>query len=110
MQDAILAAINSVMSRKEVLIEQIADAMRMELLPNDGTGMSVGDIDRLIGAQEQKFEDKKDGPARGHFPCRRRYRPRSEKRQGLQNQASDGFPRIMVQLRQPNFADKTTAH
>ena len=55
LQDAILAAINSVMSRKEVLIEQIADAMRMELLPNDGTGMSVGDIDRLIEAQEQKF-------------------------------------------------------
>lgn len=55
LQDAILAAINSVMSRKEVLIEQITDAMRMELLPNDGTGMSVGDLDRLIEAQEQKF-------------------------------------------------------
>lgn len=43
------------MSRKEVLIERIADAMRMELLPNGGTGMSVGDLDRLIEAREQKF-------------------------------------------------------
>lgn len=43
------------MSRKEVPIERIADAMRMELLPNDGTGMSVGDLDWLIEAREQKF-------------------------------------------------------
>ena len=57
MQDAILAAINSVMSRKEALVGQIADSLRMELLPGDGSGVSLGDIDRLIKTQEQKFEE-----------------------------------------------------
>ena len=55
MQDAILAAINSVMSRKDVLIGQIADAMRMELLPSGGDGVSLGDLDRMIKAQERRF-------------------------------------------------------
>ena len=55
LQDAILAAINSVMSRKSALVDQIADAMRMELLPNDGETMSIGDIDRLIEKEESKF-------------------------------------------------------
>ena len=57
LQDAILAAINSVMSRKEALVDQITDSVRMELLPSDGSGISLGDIDRLIKAQEQKFEE-----------------------------------------------------
>ena len=57
LQDAILAAINSVMSKKEALVGQIADSVRMELLPGDGSGVSLGDIDRLIKAQEQKFEE-----------------------------------------------------
>lgn len=55
LQDAILAAINSVMSRKDVLIGQIADAMRMELLPSGGDGVSLGDLDRMIEAQERRF-------------------------------------------------------
>ena len=55
LQDAILAAINSVMSRKDALVEQVADAMRMELLPSGGETMSIGDIDRLIEAQEKRF-------------------------------------------------------
>ena len=55
LQDAILAAINSVMSRKEVLIGQIADAMRMELAPNGAGDVSLGDLDRMIEAQEKKF-------------------------------------------------------
>ena len=55
LQDAILAAINSVMSRKDALIGQIADAMRVELLPSDGSGASLGDLDRMIAAQEKKF-------------------------------------------------------
>ena len=55
LQDAILAAINSVMSRKDVLIGQIADAMRMELLPNGEDGVSVGDLDRMIETQERRF-------------------------------------------------------
>ena len=55
LQDAILAAINSVMNRKSALVDQIADAMRMELLPSDGETMSVGDIDRLIEKEESRF-------------------------------------------------------
>ena len=55
LQDAILAAINSVMSQKDVLIGQIADAMRMELLPSGGDGVSLGDLDRMIEAQERRF-------------------------------------------------------
>ena len=55
LQDAILAAINSVMNRKSALVDQIADAMRMELLPSDGEPMSVGDIDRLIEKEEGRF-------------------------------------------------------
>ena len=54
LQDAILAAINSVMSRKETLVGQIADAMRVELLPSCG-GVSIGDLDRMIEAQERRF-------------------------------------------------------
>ena len=57
LQDAILAAINSVMSRKEVLVGQIADSIRIELLPSDGSGVSLGDLDRLIKEQEQRFEE-----------------------------------------------------
>ena len=55
LQDAILAAINSVMSRKEALVGQIADAMRMELLPSGGETMSIGDIDRMIKKEESRF-------------------------------------------------------
>lgn len=55
LQDTILAAINSVMSRKDILIGQIADAMRMELLPSGGDGVSLGDLDRMIEAQERRF-------------------------------------------------------
>ena len=55
LQDAILAAINSVMNRKSALVDQIADAMRMELLPSDGETMSIGDIDRLIEKEESRF-------------------------------------------------------
>ena len=55
LQDAILAAINSVMSRKDILIGQIADAMRMELLPSGGDGVSLGDLDRMIETQERRF-------------------------------------------------------
>ena len=54
LQEAILAAINSVMGRKEELVERIAGAMRMEVAPTDGT-MSIADIDRRIGELEQEF-------------------------------------------------------
>ena len=43
------------MHKKDALVEQVADAMRMELLPSGGETMSIGDIDRLIEAQEKRF-------------------------------------------------------
>lgn len=53
---AILDAINSVMSDKEVLIQQIEDAMRMELIPFPGGTMSAGDIERKIKELEAEFQ------------------------------------------------------
>ena len=58
LQDAILVAINSVMSRKEVLIGQIADAMRMELAPNGAGDVSIGNLDRMIEAQERRYPNR----------------------------------------------------
>ena len=54
---AILDAINSVMSDKGVLIRQIEDAMRMELIPFPGGMMSAGDIERKIKELEAEFQD-----------------------------------------------------
>ena len=56
LQDAILSAINSVMSRKAVLVGQIADAIRMELAPVPGEGMSLADIDRRLGELDREFQ------------------------------------------------------
>ena len=53
---AILDAINSVMSDKGVLIQQIEDAMRMELIPFPGGTMSAGDIERKIKELEAEFQ------------------------------------------------------
>lgn len=53
---AILDAINSVMSDKGVLIQQIEDAMRMELMPFSGGTMSAGDIERKIKELEAEFQ------------------------------------------------------
>ena len=56
LQRAILAAINSVMSEKAVLIDRIEDAMRMELLLLPGETMSIADIDRRLKELEQEFQ------------------------------------------------------
>ena len=48
--------VNSVMSQKVVLIDQIADAMRMEILPLPGGTMSVGEIDKRLAELEQEFQ------------------------------------------------------
>lgn len=53
---AILDAINLVMSDKKVLIQQIEDAMRMELIPFPGGMMSAGDIERKIKELEAEFQ------------------------------------------------------
>lgn len=54
---AILDAINLVMSDKKVLIQQIEDAIRMELIPFPGGTMSAGDIERKIKELEAEFQD-----------------------------------------------------
>ncbi len=56
LQRAILAVLNSVMSKKETLIGQITDTMRMERLLLPGGTMSTADIDRRLGELEQEFQ------------------------------------------------------
>jgi hypothetical protein len=45
------------MSQKEVLIDHIADAMRMEFLALPGGTMSISDIDTRLAALEKEFQD-----------------------------------------------------
>ena len=66
LQAAILAAINSAMSRRAVLVERITDAMRMELAPIPGESMSLSDIDRRLEDLDREFRElfaasKEDG-------------------------------------------------
>ena len=56
LQEAVLAAINSVMGQKEELVERIAGAMRMEVAPTPDGTMSAAGIDRRIGELEQEFQ------------------------------------------------------
>ena len=53
---AILAAINSAMSNKRVLIDHIKDAMSLELLPVQGQQMSLADIERRLEQLDQEFQ------------------------------------------------------
>ena len=54
---AILAAINLAMSRRAALVEQIADAMRMELAPIPGETMSLSDIDQRLTELDREFRE-----------------------------------------------------
>ena len=56
LQSAILAALNSAMSEKKVLINQIAGAMEVELLPAHGTSMSIAGINARLAALEKEFQ------------------------------------------------------
>ena len=56
LQTAILAAINSAMSDKKVLINQIAGAMETELLPALDSTMSIADINTRLAELEQEFQ------------------------------------------------------
>lgn len=49
LQRTILAAINSVMSKKDTLIRQITSAMEMEIAPVPGESMSLADIEHRLG-------------------------------------------------------------
>lgn len=66
LQRAILAAINSAMADKDVLIQKITDAMETELIPLHGETMSLGDIKRRLTEQEVQFtsllEEAADDP------------------------------------------------
>ena len=57
LQDAILTAINSVMSRREALVGQITSAMRVELIPFPGSTMSLADIDQRLEQLNQEFQE-----------------------------------------------------
>ena len=56
LQTAILAALNSAMSEKRILINQIAGAMEIELLPALDSTMSLADITRRLLELEQEFQ------------------------------------------------------
>ena len=66
LQAAILAAINSAMSQKAVLVAQIKDAMHMELAPIPGRSMCISDIDQRLSELNRQFQElfnasKEDG-------------------------------------------------
>ena len=56
LQAAILTALNSAMSEKRVLINQIAGAMEIELLPALDSTMSIADITKRLIELEQEFQ------------------------------------------------------
>ena len=56
LQSAILAALNSAMSEKKVLINQITGAMEVELLPAHDASMSIAGINARLAALEKEFQ------------------------------------------------------
>lgn len=56
LQSAILTALNSAMSEKKVLINQIAGAIEVEMLPAHGTSMSIAGINARLAALEKEFQ------------------------------------------------------
>ena len=55
LQNAIMAAINSVVSPKDVLAEQIADAMQQEMIKMPGSAMTLGEVKRRLEEREAEF-------------------------------------------------------
>jgi len=56
LQAAILAAINSAMSTKPVLLDRIKNAVSLELLPVQGQTMSLADIERRLEQLDEQFQ------------------------------------------------------
>ena len=56
LQAAILAAINSAMSDKPVLLDHIKNAVALELLPVQGQTMSLADIERRLELLDEQFQ------------------------------------------------------
>ena len=56
LQNAILAAINSVMSDKPALLDRIKNAVSLELLPVQGQTMSLADIEHRLVQLDEQFQ------------------------------------------------------
>ena len=63
LQSAILAALNSAMSEKKVLINQIAGAMEIEMLPAHDASMSIAGINARLAALAKEFQTLSDKAA-----------------------------------------------
>jgi len=57
LQAAILAAINTVMEQKNLLVGQIADTMRMQMIAAPGSSMNIADIDQRIAKLNEEFQE-----------------------------------------------------
>ena len=56
LQQAIIAALNTVLPDLNGRIRQITEALEAEVIPFPGSGMSLGDIDRRLAELEQQFQ------------------------------------------------------
>ena len=56
LQAAILAAINSAMSDKPILLDRIRNAVSLELLPVHGQTMSLADIEQRLAQLDEQFQ------------------------------------------------------
>ena len=56
LQQAILAALNTVLPDLDGRIRQITEALEAEVIPFPGSGMSLGDIDRRLAELEMQFQ------------------------------------------------------
>ena len=56
LQNAILAAINSAMSDKTLLLNRIKNAVSLELLPVQGQTMSLADIEQRLAQLDEQFQ------------------------------------------------------
>ena len=56
LKQAILTAVNRVMASQEDLKDQLVNAMRQELLPVPGEGLSLSDIDRALEDLSGQFD------------------------------------------------------
>jgi len=64
LQQAVLAAVNTLMSRKDTLLGDVTSEMIQELAPVPGEVLSLGDIERAIGDLARRFDqlmDETDG-------------------------------------------------
>lgn len=56
LQQAIIAALNTVLPDLNGRIRQITEALEAEVIPFPGSGMSLGDIERRLRELEQQFQ------------------------------------------------------